>query len=173
MSGEPLLRVDGLEKHFPVTAGVLGRTVGQVKAVDGVSFELGAGRTLGLVGESGCGKTTVGECIVRLLEPTGGRILFGGRDITHLPQQELRALRRELQIVFQDPFGSLNPRMTVADIVGEALAVHGLARGADVERRVVVLDEGELALGTWQQIVLLDFDNRPRARRVMVQVIGE
>ncbi|MCA9510967.1 MAG: ATP-binding cassette domain-containing protein, partial [Myxococcales bacterium] len=137
MSGEPLLRVDGLEKHFPVTAGVLGRTVGQVKAVDGVSFELGAGRTLGLVGESGCGKTTVGECIVRLLEPTGGRILFGGRDITHLPQQELRALRRELQIVFQDPFGSLNPRMTVADIVGEALAVHGLARGADVERRVV------------------------------------
>jgi len=137
VSGDPLLRVDHLRKYFPVTAGVLGRPVGAVKAVDDVSFELEAGRTLGLVGESGCGKTTVGECIVRLLEPSDGRILFRGRDITHAPQDELRELRRELQIIFQDPFGSLNPRMTVADIVGEAIEVHGLASGAGVERRVV------------------------------------
>ena len=137
MNRDPLLRVDDLAMYFPVSAGVFGRTVAQVKAVDGVSFELRRGRTLGLVGESGCGKTTVGQSIVRLLEPTAGRLLFDGRDITHLPQGELRDLRRELQIIFQDPFGSLNPRMTVADIVGEALEVHGIARGIEVERRVV------------------------------------
>ena len=134
---EPLLRVDGLAKHFPVTAGVFGRTVGQVKAVDGVSFELARGRTLGLVGESGCGKTTVGQSIVRLLEPTDGRIVFDGRDITHAPLEELRDLRRKLQFVFQDPFGSLNPRMTVADIVGEAVEVHGIARGDEVQPHVL------------------------------------
>lgn len=137
MSREPLLRVDDLAMHFPVSAGVFGRTVAQVRAVDGVSFELRHGRTLGLVGESGCGKTTVGQSIVRLLEPTAGRLVFDGRDITHLPQGELRDLRRELQIIFQDPFGSLNPRMTVAELVGEALEVHGVARGPEVERRVV------------------------------------
>lgn len=137
MNDDLLLRVDDLAMHYPVTAGVFGRTVAQVKAVDGVSFALRRGRTLGLVGESGCGKTTVGQSIVRLLEPTSGRLVFDGRDITHLPQAELRSLRREMQIIFQDPFGSLNPRMTVADIVGEALEVHGVARGAEVERRVV------------------------------------
>jgi oligopeptide/dipeptide ABC transporter ATP-binding protein len=137
MSEAPLLQVDDLAMHFPVTAGVFGRAVAQVKAVDGVSFTLQRGRTLGLVGESGCGKTTVGQSIVRLLEPTAGRIEFEGRDITHASFAELRDLRRELQIVFQDPFGSLNPRMTIADIVGEALEVHGIARGREVERRVV------------------------------------
>ena len=137
MSDSPLLRVDDLAMHFPVTAGVFGRAVAHVKAVDGVSFELRRGRTLGLVGESGCGKTTVGQSIVRLLEPTAGRIEFEGQDISHTPQRELRDLRRELQIIFQDPFGSLNPRMTVADIVGEALEVHGIAHGYAVERRVI------------------------------------
>ena len=137
MSDAPLLRVDDLAMYFPVTAGVFGRAVAQVKAVDGVSFTLRSGRTLGLVGESGCGKTTVGQSIVRLLEPTGGQIEFEGRDVTHAPYAELRDLRRDLQIVFQDPFGSLNPRMTVADIVGEALEVHGIASGREVERRVV------------------------------------
>lgn len=137
MSDAPLLRVDDLAMYFPVTAGVFGRVVAQVKAVDGVSFTLRSGRTLGLVGESGCGKTTVGQSIVRLLEPTGGRIEFEGRDITHAPQTALRGLRREFQIIFQDPFGSLNPRMTVADIVGESLEVHGIARGPEVDRRVV------------------------------------
>jgi len=136
MSEPVLLRVDGLEKYFPVHAGLLGRQAGSVRAVDGVSFEVRRGHTLGLVGESGCGKTTVGQSVVRLLEPSGGRVLFEGRDITHMAEAPLRELRRHMQIVFQDPFSSLNPRMTVADIVGEALEVHGLAAGRAVEERV-------------------------------------
>jgi len=139
VSGEALLRVEGLVKHFPVHEGLMRREVASVKAVDGVSFEIPSGHTLGLVGESGCGKSTVGRTLLQLERPTAGRIHFEGRDITSLPERELRELRRNLQIIFQDPFSSLNPRMTVMDIVGEALTVHGLARGREVEERVVDL----------------------------------
>jgi oligopeptide/dipeptide ABC transporter ATP-binding protein len=138
MSGDPdeLLRVEGLCKFFPVVEGVFGRTVGQVRAVDDVSFSLGRGETLGLVGESGCGKTTTGRAVLRLIEPSAGRIWFDGTDITKLSTAEMRAYRRRMQIVFQDPFGSLNPRRRVVDIVGEAIEAHGLAEGAGVERAV-------------------------------------
>ena len=139
MSTEPLLHVEGLTKHFPVTRGVLGRTVGYVRAVDGVSFDIARGETLGLVGESGSGKTTVGRSILRLIEPTAGTVVFDGVDVLHADPQTLRQLRRSMQIVFQDPYSSLNPRLRVVDLVGEALEVHGLARGAAVEKRVAEL----------------------------------
>jgi oligopeptide/dipeptide ABC transporter ATP-binding protein len=133
---EPLLRVEGLTKHFPVTRGVLGRTVGFVRAVDGVSFSIAPGETLGLVGESGSGKTTVGRSILRLIEPTSGSVVFDGVDVRRADADELRRLRRSMQIIFQDPYSSLNPRLRVVDLVGEALEVHGLARGSAVEKRV-------------------------------------
>src|SRR5690606_21220936 len=123
----PLLRVEDLEVHFPVREGVLGRSIGAVKAVDGVSFELRRGQTLSIVGESGCGKTTCAMAITRLQDATGGRILFDGQDVTRLGPRELRPVRRRMQMVFLDPFSSLNPRMKVADIIGEPLTVHGLA----------------------------------------------
>jgi oligopeptide/dipeptide ABC transporter ATP-binding protein len=135
----PLLEVRGLSKHFPVTRGVLGRVVGQVRAVDDVSFDVAPGETLGVVGESGCGKTTVGRCILRLIEPTSGTVRFDGIDVTRATPKELVKLRRHMQVVFQDPYSSLNPRMRVVDIVGEALEVHGLAKGAEVERTVADL----------------------------------
>lgn len=135
----PLLRVEGLTKHFPVTRGLLGRTVGYVRAVDDVSFDIARGETLGLVGESGSGKTTVGRSILRLIEPTAGRVTFDGVDVRNAEAGELRRLRRSMQIVFQDPYSSLNPRMRVIDLVGEALEVHGLARGAGIETRVAEL----------------------------------
>ena len=127
-AGVALLRVEGLKVHFPVTEGVLmRRRVGSVKAVDGVSFELRRGETFGLVGESGCGKSTTALAILRMLEPTAGRIVFDGEDISQASQSRLRPLRRRMQMVFQDPFGSLNPRMRVREIVGEPLKVHGVA----------------------------------------------
>src|SRR3954453_1586699 len=131
-----LLEVSGLKKHYPVRSGVLRRKVGTVHAVDGVSFTLGIGETLGLVGESGCGKSTVARSILRLVEPTSGSIRLNGRDITHLGKTELRPHRRSMQIVFQDPFASLNPRMRAGDIVGEPLTVHGLASGQKQQERV-------------------------------------
>ncbi|MFM7185549.1 MAG: ABC transporter ATP-binding protein, partial [Planctomycetota bacterium] len=131
-----LVRVDGLQVHFPIRRGLLRRQVGAVRAVDGVSFRIDRGRTLGLVGESGCGKTTVGRSILRLIEPTAGRVEVAGRDVTAVKAAELRALRRRMQIVFQDPYGSLNPRMTVRSILEEGLLIHRLGDAADRLRRM-------------------------------------
>ena len=127
---EPLLRVNDLVKNFPLKGGWLGRSAEQVHAVDRVSFEVAAGETLGVVGESGCGKSTTGRCVLRLLEPTSGEIWFAGQDVTALDHRALRALRRDMQIIFQDPYASLDPRMTVGAIIGEALAIHRLANTA-------------------------------------------
>jgi oligopeptide transport system ATP-binding protein len=124
---EPLLRVHELVKNFPIRGGVLGREIDQVHAVDNISFELFAGETLGLVGESGCGKSTTGRCILRLVEPTSGEIWFEGRNVTEFDHRTLTALRRDIQIIFQDPYASLNPRMTIGAIIGEALTIHRLA----------------------------------------------
>jgi oligopeptide transport system ATP-binding protein len=138
----PLLRVSGLVKNFPVKGGVLRRIVDQVHAVDRASFEIGSGETLGLVGESGCGKSTTGRCILRLIEPTAGEIWFEGRNVVEFDAGELAALRRDMQIIFQDPYASLNPRMTVGAIIGEALTIHGLAKDRRAyQQRVVELLE--------------------------------
>ena len=134
-----LLEVADLKKHYPVRSGILRRTVGKVHSVDGVSFTIGVGETLGMVGESGCGKSTVARSILRLVEPTGGSIRLNGCDITHLGKTTLRPHRRSMQIIFQDPFASLNPRMTAGDIVGEPLIVHGLATGTKKRERVAEL----------------------------------
>ena len=125
-----LLEVRRLKKYFPVKKGLFSRVTGHVRAVDDISFTVGRQETLGLVGESGCGKTTAGRTILRLLEPTAGEVIFEGRPVFELRRKALRRVRRNMQIIFQDPYGSLNPRMTVANIVGEALGVHGIARGA-------------------------------------------
>jgi oligopeptide/dipeptide ABC transporter ATP-binding protein len=132
----PLLSVRALTKHFPIRRGLFGREAGAVRAVDGVSFDVAPGETLGLVGESGCGKTTAGRCILRLIEPTRGEVHFNGVDILSLNATDMRTLRRKMQIVFQDPFSSLNPRMTVGAIVREGLTIHGLASGAAADARV-------------------------------------
>jgi oligopeptide/dipeptide ABC transporter ATP-binding protein len=138
-ANQPVLEIRNLKKHFPVKKGVLRRTVGQVYAVDGISFAIGVGETLGLVGESGCGKTTAGRAVLRLIEPTSGSIEVGGTDITHLSKSELRPYRRQMQIIFQDPFSSLNPRMTAGDIVGEPLLVHGVANRKERVEQVAAL----------------------------------
>lgn len=138
---EMLLEVKDLKKYFPVAGGLFSKTVGYVKAVDGISFGVRRGETLGLVGESGCGKTTIGKVLLRLQEATAGQVFFEGRDILGLGREEMRKLRREMQIIFQDPYASLNPRMTVGEIVGEPLEIHGVAKGAEKAKRVTNLLE--------------------------------
>ena len=137
----PLLEVTDLRVWYPVRRGLFRRTVGQVRAVDGVSLSVARGETLALVGESGCGKTSAGRALLRLIEPTGGSVRFDGADVLALSGTDLRALRRRMQIIFQDPFGSLNPRMTVSRLVGDALTLHGLARGDARTARVCALLE--------------------------------
>jgi oligopeptide/dipeptide ABC transporter ATP-binding protein len=131
-----LLDVRGLKKYFPIRKGLFSRVVGHVKAVDGVDMFINRGETLGLVGESGCGKTTVGRVILRLLEATAGSVQFESRDVLALGRQELRALRQQMQIIFQDPYGSLNPRMTVGGMLSEAIKIHKLASGSGIKKRV-------------------------------------
>jgi oligopeptide/dipeptide ABC transporter ATP-binding protein len=138
-AADALLRVDRLVKHFPVRRSLFGRVLASVKAVDGVSFTVASGETLALVGESGCGKSTTGRLVLRLLEPTSGTVQFAGRDLSMLSSEEMRALRRAMQIVFQDPYASLNPRMTVGEILAEPLRLHALARGVAERNRVAEL----------------------------------
>ena len=136
-----LLEVNDLKVHFPITKGVFSRTAGYVYAVDGVSFKLGAGETLGIVGESGCGKTTAGLAILRLIEPTGGQVVFQGKDIARNTKKERLTLRREMQIIFQDPYSSLNPRMTLNRILSDPMKIHGLYDGRERRDRVAYLLE--------------------------------
>jgi oligopeptide/dipeptide ABC transporter ATP-binding protein len=131
----PILEVTDLTKHFPIRKGLLSRTIGHVRAVDGISFSVNEGEVLGLVGESGCGKTTAGRCILRLIEPTSGSIRFNGQEITGLPFREMRQLRRQMQIIFQDPYSSLNPRLSVRTMLTEVLGVHGIANGQAARER--------------------------------------
>jgi oligopeptide/dipeptide ABC transporter ATP-binding protein len=135
----PVLEVRDLKKHFPLRHGLTSRLAGKVHAVDGISFDIHRGETLGLVGESGCGKSTAGKAVLKLVEPTSGTIRLDGRDITHLGRRQLRPLRREMQMIFQDPFSSLNPRMSAGQIVAEPLAVHAIARGPRTVERVAAL----------------------------------
>jgi oligopeptide transport system ATP-binding protein len=142
MAETPLLRVNNLKKYFPIRGGLFSREVARVHAVDDVSFDIMKGETLGLVGESGCGKSTTGRCILRLIEPTSGEVWFGEQNVTTLDKRSLRHLRRDMQIIFQDPYASLNPRMTVGSIIGEALVIHKLAKTKrQREERVVHLLE--------------------------------
>lgn len=143
----PLLEVRNLKKHFPIRGGLFGRPVGAVQAVDGISFTIKQGETLGLVGESGCGKSTTGLLVLRLLEMTAGEVLFEGHDVGKMKKQELREFRRHAQIIFQDPYASLNPRMSVGDIIGEPIMLHNIASGAERTKRVEEL-LGVVGLGS-------------------------
>jgi oligopeptide/dipeptide ABC transporter ATP-binding protein len=134
-----LLEIRNLTKYFPVRAGLLGRTRDYVKAIDGVSLDVESGETVGLVGESGCGKTSLGRCLVRLIEPTSGSVTFEGRELSTLSGSAMREMRRKMQIIFQDPYASLNPRKRVGEIIGEGLQIHGLAKGRDLKLKVMDL----------------------------------
>ncbi len=138
---EPIVQIENLKKHFPIYGGVLRRRVAAVHAVDGVSFDIKKGETTGLVGESGCGKTTLGRTMLHLIKPTSGTVRYMGRDISKLSGKKMRRLRLEMAMVFQDPYASLNPRMTIADIVGEPIDIHNLAKGAEKEKRIMELLE--------------------------------
>ncbi len=131
-----ILHVEDLKMHFPIKRGVIQRTVGHVHAVDGVTFDIYRGETLGLVGESGCGKTTTGRTIMQLYKPTGGKVIFEDKDLVSLKSEEMRLTRRKIQMIFQDPYASLNPRMTVEEIIGEPLLVHNLAHGKEIRKQV-------------------------------------
>src|SRR5699024_9496146 len=133
---KPILEVDGLKKYFDIKGGVLGKKTGEIKAVDDISFSVMEGEILGIVGESGCGKSTTGKSILRLIEPSAGKVKFEGQDITHLNQEEMRKLRRDMQIIFQDPYASLNPRHTVEKIIGEPLLIHGMVSKQERSERV-------------------------------------
>lgn len=138
---EELLSVTDLKVHFPIKKGVFSRIVGYVYAVDGISFTLKRGETVGLVGESGCGKTTTGVAILRLIEPTSGKVFFDGMDVSQMTKSQLRSLRRQMQIIFQDPYSSLNPRMTVNRIIGDPMDIHGVCQGREREQRIAYLLE--------------------------------
>ncbi len=139
---EVLVDVQNLKKYFPIKRGIFSKTIGNVKAVDDVSFKINKGETLGLVGESGCGKTTIGRTILRLIEPTGGKVLFEGKDVTTMDGKALKQVRKDMQIIFQDPYSSLNPRMTVGGMITEILKYHDLAEGEAAEKRVLeILDK--------------------------------
>src|SRR5687767_28118 len=135
-SAAPLVRIDGWRKSFPIRGGILQRTVSEVRAVDGVDIVIGRGETLGLVGESGCGKTTVGRLLLRLIEPTSGSIRFDGQEITKISGSALKPFRRRMQIIFQDPYASLDPRTPIGDSIGEGLRIHGLGTGPERRRKV-------------------------------------
>ena len=147
-NARPILEVENLKTHFPVRQGILQRVVDHVRAVDGINFSIQPGETLGLVGESGCGKTTVGRSILRLVPATDGVVRYEGDDVFSMNAREMRAIRRKMQIIFQDPAGSLNPRMRVGRIVGEPLEVHGIAKGDELRTRVEQLLE---RCGLWKQ----------------------
>ena len=152
MSAEPLLSVSGLAKHFPVKRGIVFQSaVGTVRAVDGLTFDVAPGETLALVGESGCGKSTTGRMVLRLIEATSGTIRFAGRDVRALDRRALRELRRDMQIIFQDPSASLNPRLTVGQTLGEPLRLHGIASGAEMRRRIDELLT-EVGLSAWHAL---------------------
>ena len=167
-----LLEVRDLKKYFPVTGGFLKKTVGWVKAVDGVDLTIGAGETFGLVGESGCGKTTVGKLVLRLIEATSGDIRFQGRNIRDLDKKELRALRKEMQIIFQDPYGSLNPRMNIGDIVAEPLRWHRLVDESQVNGRVCKLLDMVGLNGKDMSIYPHEFSGGQRQRIVIARALA-
>jgi oligopeptide/dipeptide ABC transporter ATP-binding protein len=168
----PLVEVSGLRKYFPVRGGLLGGVVAQVRAVEDVSFTINKGETLGLVGESGCGKTTVGRLLLRLLEPTAGSVRFAGRNLLELDRKQLRSLRPRMQIIFQDPYSSLNPRRTVGDAIAEPMFVHGLARGPELDRKVTELLERVGLAGSYRSRFPHEFSGGQRQRVCIARALA-
>jgi oligopeptide/dipeptide ABC transporter ATP-binding protein len=168
----PLVEVKHLKKYFPIRKGLFNTVVGNVKAVDNVTFDIYKGETLGLVGESGCGKSTLGRVLLRLQQATEGHVLFEGKNITTMPASELRAARREMQIIFQDPFGSLNPRFTVGDIISEPLRVHALANKAEQDARVAELMQQVGLDGSWRNRFPHEFSGGQRQRVGIARAIS-